>query len=223
MDFEKQRQRMVEEQLARRGVRDAAVLKAMRTVPREAFLPEDMGQMAYEDSPLPIGEGQTISQPYIVAVMIAHLELEEGDRVLEIGTGSGYGAAVLSRIAAEVYTVERLASLAEDARRRIQRLGYENVHVRVGDGSLGWAEHAPYDAELVTAGAPDIPEPLKAQLAVGGRLVIPAGQRPVAQSLVRLRKNSEEDFQTEQLEAVRFVPLVGEAGWQESKLPRMNR
>ena len=223
MDFEKQRQRMVQQQLVRRGIRDEAVLEAMGTVPREAFLPADMAEMAYEDSPLPIGNGQTISQPYIVAVMIEHLELEDGDRVLEIGTGSGYGAAVLSRIAAEIYTVERLASLAGDARRRIQDLGYDNVHLRVGDGSLGWPDHAPYDAELVTAGAPDIPEPLKSQLSVGGRLVIPTGRRPVVQSLVRVRKTSASEFQREELESVRFVPLVGEAGWQESNLPRMNR
>jgi len=218
MDFEKQRQQMVKNQLSRRGIRNDAVLQAMATVPRESFVPDDMTQMAYEDSPLPIGQGQTISQPYIVAVMIEHLELHSGDRVLEIGTGSGYGAAVLSRIAAEVYTVERRASLAEEARDRLQNLGYDNVHVHVGDGSLGWPDNAPYDAILVTAGAPDVPRPLKDQLAVDGRLVIPTGQRPIVQSLVRLRKNAPDDFTTEQLEAVRFVPLVGEAGWQESEV-----
>jgi len=218
MKFEEQRKEMVDHQLSRRGIQDDAVLKAMGTVPREAFVPDDMTHRAYEDSPLPIGQGQTISQPYIVAVMIEHLQLHQSDRVLEIGTGSGYGAAVLSRIAAEVYTVERRASLAENARQRLRDLGYENVHLRVGDGSLGWSEQAPFEAILVTAGAPDVPGPLKDQLAVGGRLVIPTGQRPVVQSLVRLRKKDAGDFARERLEAVRFVPLVGEAGWRESEI-----
>jgi len=183
-------------------------------VPREAFVPADSVQVAYADSPLPIGQGQTISQPYIVALMTEALELSPDDRVLEIGTGSGYAAAVLSRIAYEVYTVERHPRLARAAEAQFQRLGYDNIHVRVSDGTLGWADHAPYDAIVVTAGGPEIPDPLREQLAVGGRLVIPVGERPDMQQLVRVRRNSEHDYQQESLGAVRFVPLVGEAGWQ---------
>src|SRR4030095_4459227 len=178
-----ERRRMIEQFIAR-GVRDERVLAAMRTVPREAFIAAELAEFAYEDAPLPIEAGQTISQPYIVAEMTAALELEPHHRVLEIGTGSGYAAAVLSRVAAEVYTVERHEALARAAERRLQTLGYTNVHVRHADGTLGWADHAPYDAIVVAAGGPDIPGPLLEQLAVGGRLVIPIGPTPREQELV---------------------------------------
>jgi protein-L-isoaspartate(D-aspartate) O-methyltransferase len=216
-DFATQRRRMVREQLARRGIRDPSVLHAMGEVPREAFVPDDMQVAAYDDSPLPIGEGQTISQPYIVAHMAEALELGPEDRVLEIGTGSGYGAAILSRMAAQVYTVERRPALARAAQGRFQELGYDNIHVRHGDGTLGWAEHAPYDAIVVTAGGPEVPEPLLAQLAVGGRLVIPVGSTHYSQTLIRVRRLAEDKYQREGLGQVRFVPLVGEAGWDGGK------
>ena len=208
------RQAMVRDQLRRRGVTDEAVLAAMETVPRENFVPEEMRDFAYRDSPLPIGHGQTISQPYIVARMMERLEVASDDRVLEIGTGSGYGAAVLSRIADTVYSLERHSTLAESAREKLAALGYDNVQVIVTDGSLGWPEGAPYDGIVGTAGAPRVPEPLKEQLAEGGRLVLPVGSVPEQQILIRLRKNGENRFFEEQMEAVRFVPLVGEAGWQ---------
>jgi len=213
-DFETLRRLMVEHQLERRGIADPLVLEAMRKVPREAFVPPELAEEAYADGPLPIGEGQTISQPYIVALMTEALELRGGERVLEIGAGSGYAAAVLAEIAAELYTVERHARLAEEAAARLTRLGYDNVHVRVGDGSLGWPEHAPFDAIVVAAGAPEVPEALKEQLAVGGRLVIPVGQGRTLQDLLRLRRLSETEYQREELGGVRFVPLVGEEGWQ---------
>jgi protein-L-isoaspartate(D-aspartate) O-methyltransferase len=212
--FETFRHLMVEHQLERRGIRDPLVLEAMRSVPREAFVPPDLADEAYADGPLPIGEGQTISQPYIVALMVEALELRRGERVLEIGAGSGYAAAVLAEIAAEVYTVERHAPLAREARERLRALGYENVQLRVGDGSRGWPEHAPYDAIVVAAGAPEVPEALKEQLAVGGRLVIPVGQGRTLQELLRLRRLSETEYQREELGGVRFVPLVGEQGWE---------
>ncbi len=204
---------MVRDQLRRRGVKDPAVLAAMEAVPREAFVPDRLREASYQDSPLPIGEGQTISQPFIVARMIERLELTPEDTVLEIGTGSGYGAAILSLIAKTVITVERHASLAEAAREKLEKLGYDNIRVVVGDGSLGWPEHAPYDGIVGTAGAPKVPEPLKEQLSVGGRLVLPVGTVPEQQVLIRLRKTAEDRFEQEEMEAVRFVPLVGEAGW----------
>jgi protein-L-isoaspartate(D-aspartate) O-methyltransferase len=204
---------MVVTQLIPRGLNDPSVLSAMEEVPREAFLPEGIAEMAYHDSPLPIGEGQTISQPYIVALMAEALEITPDGRVLEIGTGSGYAAAVISRIAKEVYTVERHASLLEEAAERFRRLGYENIHLREADGTLGWKEHAPYDGTVVTAGAPSPPGPLLGQLAVGGRLVIPIGPTPESQELVRILRREGESFETEKLTSVRFVPLVGSAGW----------
>lgn len=210
--LEKLRDIMIEKHLKARGVKNPVVLQAMREVPREAFVPEDMAEFAYEDSPLPIGQGQTISQPYIVAVMTELLEPSENDRVLEIGTGSGYAASILSRIVREVYTVERYEELAETARNRFRRLGYDNIHVLHGDGSLGWPEHAPYDAVLVTAGAPNVPQPLKEQLAVGGRLVIPTGSG-LAQRLLLIRRTSKNEYQEAYSFGVRFVPLVGAAGW----------
>jgi protein-L-isoaspartate(D-aspartate) O-methyltransferase len=207
------RNAMVDLQIARRGVRSRLVLDAMRTVPREAFLPEPMREFAYEDAPLPIAEGQTISQPYIVALMTEALALEGGEKVLEIGTGSGYAAAVLSRIARSVYTVERLGQLAEKAAAALAELGYRNVHVLHGDGTRGWPEHAPYDAIVVAAGGPEVPESLKAQLKVGGRLVIPVGENRRVQELLRLIRVAESEYQIEDIADVRFVPLVGEEGW----------
>ena len=213
MDLRTQRADMVRDQLRRRGVVDSAVLSAMEQVPREAFVPGKMREMSYRDSPLPIGQGQTISQPFIVARMIERLALGQEDRVLEIGTGSGYGAATLSRIVKTVYTVERHPSLAAAAREKLEKLGFENVYVLEGDGSVGWPEHAPYDGIVGTAGAPAVPEPLKEQLAVGGRLVLPVGPVPEQQVLVRLTKIAPDRFEHEEMEAVRFVPLLGAAGW----------
>ncbi|MDX1623943.1 MAG: protein-L-isoaspartate(D-aspartate) O-methyltransferase [Gemmatimonadota bacterium] len=214
---ERRRRRMVESQIAGRGIRDPAVLDAMRTVPREAFIPEELAEFAYQDRPLPIAEEQTISQPYIVALMADLLELEPDDRVLEVGTGSGYAAAVLGRIAAEVYTIERYAALAEWARHRLEEVGYENVHVRHGDGTRGWPEHAPYDGIVVAAGGPEVPGPLRDQLAVGGRLVIPIGPTPRLQELVRITRVGEDEYEREELGGVRFVPLVGDEGWEEEQ------
>ena len=207
------RERMVDQQIAARGVRSKAVLDAMRSVPREAFLPENLREFAYEDSPLPIAGAQTISQPYIVALMTEALELNGGERVLEIGTGSGYAAAILSRVAADVYTVERIGELAGKSASALAGLGYTNVHVLHADGTLGWPEHAPYDAIVVAAGGPEVPESLKAQLKVGGRLVIPVGADRRYQELVRVTRLSEHEYRTEDLADVRFVPLVGEEGW----------
>jgi protein-L-isoaspartate(D-aspartate) O-methyltransferase len=202
---------MVEFQLAGRGIDDERLLEAFRTVPREDFLPKGLAELAYRDAPLPIAEGQTISQPYIVAVTIDALSLRGRERVLEIGTGSGYAAAILSRVAKEVFTVERVEALAEEARLRLQRLGYRNVHVLCADGTLGWPEHAPYDAIAVAAGGPRIPPALRSQLALGGRMVIPVGSKE-SQSLVRVLRESESRFREEELTPVRFVPLIGEQG-----------
>jgi len=205
--------RMVSDHLLARGIYDKAVIQAMREVPREKFLPPGMEPFAYDDGPLPIDEGQTISQPYIVAYMIEALELQGEERVLEIGTGSGYAAAVLSRCTAEVFAVERIVSLAEGARTRLQELGYHNVTVHQGDGTLGWREHAPYHAIVVTAGAPELPGALLSQLAPQGRLVIPIGSTQNLQTLIRVRRVGEGDFRREELCPVRFVPLIGEQGW----------
>ena len=218
-DLSKLREDMVEHQIAARSVRSEAVLGALRKVPREAFLPERLAEFAYEDSPLPIAAGQTISQPYIVALMTEALELKGDERVLEIGTGSGYAAAVLAEIAAEVYTVERIGELAEKAAATLDALGYRNVHVVHGDGTLGWAAAAPYDAIIVAAGGPTIPESLKEQLKVGGRLVMPVGADPRAQELVRVTRISKEQFKSEDIADVRFVPLVGKEGWTPAELP----
>ena len=214
-NLEDARERMVRTQIAARGIRDPAVLAAMRAVPREAFLPPELSEFAYEDHALPIEEGQTISQPYIVALMTAALELRPGDRVLEIGTGSGYAAAVLGRIAKEVYSIERHAALADLAAARLRTLGLDNVHVLHGDGTLGWAERAPYDAIVVAAGGPDVPDALLAQLAVGGRLVIPVGEDKALQTLVRITRAADGTLRREELGDVRFVPLIGAQGWAE--------
>ena len=209
------RQAMVDEQLAARDIRDPAVLEAMRTIPREAFVPPDLAEYAYEDGPLPIGAGQTISQPYVVAFMIAAEAPKASDCALEIGTGSGYSAAVLASIVKEVYTVERIAALADTATCRLAGLGHRNVHVRCGDGTLGWPEHAPYDVIIVTAGGPRVPPALVAQLAVGGRLVMPVGSDRFFQRLVRRCREADGRVVDETLEAVAFVPLIGAEGWPE--------
>jgi protein-L-isoaspartate(D-aspartate) O-methyltransferase len=213
IDFAGLRDEMVDHHVAGRGVRSPLVLNALRTVPREAFLPEPLREFAYEDAPLPIAEGQTISQPYIVALMTEALALEGGERVLEIGTGSGYAAAVLSKIARNVYTVERIGQLAEKAAAALAGLGYGNVHVLHADGTRGWPDHAPYDAIVVAACGPEVPESLKAQLKIGGRLVIPVGVDRRVQELLRVTRVSEHEYQTEDIADVRFVPLVGEEGW----------
>jgi protein-L-isoaspartate(D-aspartate) O-methyltransferase len=204
---------MVDKQIIPRGVRSALVLTAMRTVPREAFLPSNLREFAYDDSPLPIDADQTISQPYIVAFMVDALSLRGGERVLEIGAGSGYAAAVVAQIASQVFTVERIGQLAEKAASTLADLGYDNIQLLHGDGTLGWEDHAPYDAIIVAAGGPEVPSLLKQQLKIGGRLVIPVGTDPRVQELVRVTRLSEDEFKTEDLADVRFVPLVGKEGW----------
>jgi protein-L-isoaspartate(D-aspartate) O-methyltransferase len=213
MDFRKLRKAMVEKAIFARGVRSELVLNAMNTVPRESFLPAQLREFAYDDAALPIEEGQTISQPYIVAFMTDALALRGGEKVLEIGAGSGYAAAVLSEIAADVYTVERHGPLAEKAAATLADLGYHNVHVLHGDGTRGWPEHAPYDAIIVAAGGPTIPESLKDQLKIGGRLVIPVGADLHVQELVRVTRIAQGEYRREDLADVRFVPLLGEEGW----------
>jgi protein-L-isoaspartate(D-aspartate) O-methyltransferase len=208
---------MVEQQIVARGVRDPAVLQAMLSVPREAFVGPEYVNEAYEDRPLPIGEGQTISQPYIVARMTEALRLSASDRVLEIGTGSGYAAAVLSCIVKHVYTVERLQNLVTAAHQCLQTHGYSNVEVRYANGTLGWPEQAPFDGIVVTASGPNIPEALKAQLAAGGRLVMPVGADPSFQQLIRLTRTSDTTFDQEDLGGVAFVPLIGAQGWKTDR------
>ena len=212
LDYRRERDRMVDAQIARRGVRDRHVLDAMREVPREAFVEPGFEEFAYEDGPLPIGEGQTISQPYIVALMIEAAEVKPGNRVLEVGAGSGYAAAVMSRIAGRVHAIERHPSLGEAARRRFETLGYDNIDLHVGDGTRGWPDAAPFDAILVAAGGPEVPQTLKEQLAIGGRLVIPVGDAS-HQRLVLLARHPD-GVERRDLGPVRFVPLIGEAGWQ---------
>jgi protein-L-isoaspartate(D-aspartate) O-methyltransferase len=214
-DFEQLRQRMIDYQMRARGLRDQTVLAAISAVPREEFVPAALVESAYSDTPLPIAAGQTISQPYIVALMTDALELKFGERVLEVGTGSGYAAAVLAEIAGEVYTIERLKILADNARTRLRAMGYDRIHVLHGDGSLGWPEHAPFDAIVVAAAGPGVPAPLKQQLAIGGRLVIPVGGNLYTQTLLRVRRVSAHSYQQDDLGGVRFVPLIGAAGWQE--------
>ena len=214
-DFATQRNRMIDVQIARRGVRDRRLLDAMRQVPREQFVGSGYDEFAYEDAPLPIAEGQTISQPYIVALMLEAAEIQADDRVLEIGAGSGYAAAVMSRMAAEVYAIERHASLGRAAQRRFEQLGYDNVALRIGDGTMGWPEAAPFDAILVAAGGPDVPQALKDQLAIGGRLVIPVGDSERRQILVKVTRRTVSGFDEEQLGDVAFVPLIGRQGWAE--------
>lgn len=204
-DFSSLREKMVEVQIAGRGIRDLKVLEAMRGVPRDAFVPEDLKGLAYADEPLPIGHGQTISQPYIVAYMTDVLELKSGESVLEIGTGSGYQTAVLARIVKEVWTVETVASLSEGAQALLNSLGFTNVRFKIGDGTFGWEEFAPYDAIMVTAAPGAIPKALKDQLRVGGRMIVPVGVED--QQLVLIRRE-ETSFPETRLLPVRFVPLI---------------
>lgn len=203
------RERMVREQIQARGVRDRRVLEAMRKIPRHLFVPPEMQPYAYEDTPLPIGQGQTISQPYIVAFMTEALELKPQDRVLEVGTGSGYQAAILAQLAREVYSIEIVEDLAKKALERLARFGASNAHVRCGDGYRGWPEAAPFDAIMVTAAPDHVPQPLVDQLREGGRLVIPVGQGE--QNLIRIRR-TPRGVERETLIPVRFVPMTGEAG-----------
>jgi protein-L-isoaspartate(D-aspartate) O-methyltransferase len=215
-DVLEDRDRMLDTQIAARGVRDGWVLHALRTVPREEFVPTSLRPFAYDDEPLPIGAGQTISQPYVVAVMTELVRPTPAKRALEIGTGSGYAAAVLATIVSEVYTLERIAELATGAAQCLSRLGYRNVRVRHGDGTLGWPEQAPFDAIIVTAGGPAVPPALRAQLAIGGRLVMPVGTTPAFQHLVRVTRRAFDDYASEDLEEVAFVPLIGRQGWPET-------
>jgi protein-L-isoaspartate(D-aspartate) O-methyltransferase len=212
--FAQARLEMVETQIRRRHITDSRVLDCLERVPRHEFVPAEFRARAYEDAPLPIGEGQTISQPYIVAAMTAALRLQGDERVLEIGTGFGYQAAVLACLGREVFTVEFRAELATEAAERLARLDYKNVHVHCGDGTLGLPEFAPYDAILVAAAAPSVPAPLLAQLAEGGRMVVPVGD--VENQDLRLIERSHDTFRTIMLEPCRFVPLLGAHGWKES-------
>lgn len=209
-----QRARMVREQLATHHLRDPRVLAAMAKVPRHEFVPPEHRIFAYDDGALPLYLGQTVSQAFTVAYMCEAARIEPRDRVLEIGAGSGYGAAVLAELAAEVHTIERLEALAELARDNLDRTGYSRVQVHVGDGTLGWSAAAPYDAIIVTAGGPRIPETLRSQLADGGRLVMPIGETPREQTLVRVTRHGAT-WSENRLGAFRFVPLVGEEGWDE--------
>jgi protein-L-isoaspartate(D-aspartate) O-methyltransferase len=215
-DFAAARASMVTRQLKRRGIQDSAVLNAMGVVPRENFVEPGLAEFAYEDSALPIAEGQTISQPYIVGLMLEAARLTPAARVLEIGAGSGYAAAVAGRIAAHVFAIERHALLAEAAERRLRQLGYSNITLKTGDGSRGWPEAAPFDAILVAAASPSAPESLKAQLAIGGRLIVPTGAED-QQILRRITRLSENRFEEDTLGAVKFVPLIGAEGFESGE------
>ncbi|MBZ0112677.1 MAG: protein-L-isoaspartate(D-aspartate) O-methyltransferase [Thermoanaerobaculia bacterium] len=206
-DFARDREVMVESQILERGVRQPSVLEAMRSVPRHLFVPPEYQDQAYQDRPVPIGSGQTISQPYMVALMSELLQLKPGDRVLEIGTGSGYLAAVLSRIAKDVYTIEIIDSLGEEAREKLARLRFDNVHVRIGDGYDGWPEEAPFDAIILTAAPPKIPQPLIDQLAIGGRMVVPLGS--FVQDLQLITK-TKDGLEKRNVAPVRFESMTGE-------------
>lgn len=213
--LEDQRRRL-HARLVRRGITDAAVLDAFLHVRREAFLPASMTDVAYQDTALPIEQGQTISQPFVVALMAEALLLSRTDRVLEVGAGSGYAAAILARIAREVYTIERHEALAHQAALHLRAEGFTNITVAQGDGTLGWPAHAPYDAIVVAAGGPDVPRPLLDQLAIGGRLVMPVGEEN-QQKLIRVVRTSATDYRREDLGEVRFVPLIGAQGWRNSQ------
>lgn len=211
----KQRMKMVDTQIRARGIRDPRVLKALEKVPRHLFVNEALRDQSYNDNPLPIDGGQTISQPYIVALMTEALELTGSEKVLEIGTGSGYQSAVLAELVDHVFSIDRIASLAGNARRLLESLNYYNIAIRVGDGTLGWKDEGPFDAIMVTAGAPDMPKTLVEQIAVGGRLVVPVGGRH-SQVLMKLTRLSESvnDVKKEDLGGCRFVDLIGEYGWE---------
>jgi protein-L-isoaspartate(D-aspartate) O-methyltransferase len=210
-DFALARRKMVQEQLVARGIKDRRVLDAMRKVPRHLFMEEGLWHQAYGDFPLPIGEGQTISQPYIVALMTEALHLKGDEKVLEIGTGSGYQAAVLAELTHQVFSIERISTMASKARKILDGLGYANVLIRVSDGTHGWGEEAPFAGIIVTAGAPQIPQTLAEQLEVGGRLVIPVGDE-YSQTLLKVVKK-ERGYKEEDLGGVRFVKLIGDHGW----------
>ncbi len=212
--YKKQRKKMVDTQVRARGIKDERVLRAMEKIPRHLFVDEGIINQAYDDNPLPIGERQTISQPYIVALMTEALQLTGREKVLEIGTGSGYQAALLAELADRVLSLERIASLASKARNIIESLNYFNVLIWAGDGTYGWKDEAPFDAIIVTAGAPAIPDTLKDQLAVGGKLIIPVGDR-CTQTMMKLTRLSEDpkDYKVEELGGCRFVNLIGEHGW----------
>jgi protein-L-isoaspartate(D-aspartate) O-methyltransferase len=212
VDYVQARERMVEEQLVSRGIKDPRVLWAMAKVPRHLFVEGGLWDQAYDDHPLTIGAGQTISQPYMVALMVEALGLKGTERVLEVGTGSGYEAAVLAELCAQVFSVERLEDLTLKARTTLTSLGYENVSILMGDGTLGWEEHAPYDAVVISAAAPGIPRPLLEQLKIPGYLVLPMGEKEL-QALVRIRKDGE-GIREEYLGECRFVKLRGEYGWE---------
>lgn len=212
-DFAQQRGRMITDQLQRRNITDPSVLAAMGHIPREQFVTRRYRRHAYSDSPLPIPEGQTISQPYIVAYMIESLHLEPQHRVLEVGTGSGYAAAILSQIVSHVYTIEWYPQLVQLAQKHFTLCGLTNITIKQGDGTLGWPEEAPFDAILVSAGGPKVPRPLLEQLVVGGRLVIPVGQEPGRQELLSVIRRDDTRFQHLNLGAVAFVPLRGIQGW----------
>lgn len=213
MKFKRQREKMVSTQIEGRGIHDYRVLEAMRKVPRHLFVGEALQDQAYGDFPLPIGEGQTISQPYIVAEMTQALELTKDDRVLEIGTGSGYQTAILAELAFRVYTIERVRELFIRARMLLDKLGYHNVIAKCSDGTLGWPDESPFDAIIVTAGAPEVQEKLVQQLIIGGRTVIPVGDR-FSQTLLKIRRD-EDGVHTNDLGGCRFVKLIGEHGWEE--------
>ncbi len=213
--FEAARHEMVEKTIQARGIDDPLILESFKKVPRHVFVPADLHYAAYFDSPLPIGEGQTISQPFIVALMTATAKINNESTVLEIGTGSGYACAILAHIAKQVYSVERIEALGNQAKEHLQQLGLSNIEIKIDDGTLGWPEKGPFDAIIVTAAAPIVPESLKAQLKEGGRLIIPVGDM-FGQQLLRLTKHKDQLIQ-EILEPVRFVPLIGKEGWQESK------
>ena len=216
LDFEDMRRRMVEEQLAGRGISDKKILDAFGKVPRHLFVPDEYRAAAYADYPLPTGSGQTISQPYMVALMTERLALSGGERVLEVGTGSGYQAAILAEIAAEVYSIERFEALAAESKKILESLGYNNFKVKAGDGTLGWEENSPYDGIIVTAGAPGIPESLVKQLKSGGRLVIPIGGS-FGQVLTIVEKEGQLLKKSEVCGCV-FVPLIGKEGWTNSRM-----
>lgn len=213
IDFSKARVKMVEEQIIGRGIKDSRLIAAMKKVPRHLFVEEALQSQAYNDHPLPIGEKQTISQPYMVALMTEAMQLTGKEKVLEIGAGSGYQTAILAELSQEIYSIERIRPLAIKARKLIYELGYFNVEIKIFDGTFGWAEKSPFDAIMVTAGAPDIPQPLYDQLAIGGKLVIPVGDAYI-QDLFRITK-TQEGMKKENLGGCRFVRLIGKYGWEK--------
>jgi protein-L-isoaspartate(D-aspartate) O-methyltransferase len=215
-DYAREREAMVERQLRRRGIAEQRILDAFLDVPREAFISEEFAHLAYGDHPLPIEAGQTISQPYIVALMIEAADIRAGDKVLEVGAGSGYAAAVISRIAERVVAIERQHDLVEVARERLQRLGYDNIEIVEGDGTKGCRDHAPFDAILAAASGSHVPRPLVEQLAPNGCIVMPVGEPGWVQELVKVTKQQDGILKQENLGGVRFVPLIGEEGWKDA-------